>query len=313
MGSMADYVWQCVQLWDNETEFKIPQGWEVVEMDQGNFEEYLPSVQHLIHMSMKDDMESGKLKFIRRRPDELETNISQLKDVDGVFYIQSALDGQYVLATNTDNKVQLEPMDERRPQTKPNQVWKWLKLRGVTDILTDGTGRWLDIKAGCIGAGSEMNAYAFKNYEAITFMFVRVEDDKFLVMGTGYKGRQTVLTVTEGSDPSTVTMEEVEPVSSNKRSRQTWRILPYEQHMKLIRTSELEAYQEKGWRLATYKEVATGGIHHYDMLAVMSHTEWVQAQLKDGSQGGPGEYQTKEYEEGAEFGHCLIMDIPESS
>ena len=70
---MADQIWDYIQLWGEETEFKVPEGWELVEMDESNFGEYLPSVEHLIGemdhfvMDVKEEMEGGRLKFIRRR------------------------------------------------------------------------------------------------------------------------------------------------------------------------------------------------------------------------------------------------------
>eukprot|EP00092_Neocalanus_flemingeri_P037968 GFUD01041333.1.p1 GENE.GFUD01041333.1~~GFUD01041333.1.p1 ORF type:complete len:302 (-),score=86.81 GFUD01041333.1:90-995(-) len=301
---MADYIWEYVQLWGDETEFKVPEGWEIVEMDESNFGEYLPSIEHLLSMGMKKYMEEGSLKFIRRRPDELEQKMMSMKDGDGTFYIKSMFGT--VLATTGDYGVQLEPMDETRPQTKPNQIWKWGQDKAV---LRDGTGRWLHTKGE--GAGSEMRGYDSNNYNAVTFMFVRVEEDKFLVFGTGNYGRQTVLTVQEGSESLTVTMEEPAPADSEMRQKQLWEIIPYDQHLKVVETSELETYQEKGWRLANYDEVVAGGSHHFDMKAVMSHTKWVQAALKDGSQGGPDDYHTKEYEPDAEFGHAVIIDIPQ--
>ena len=212
-----------------------------------------------------------------------------------------------VLATTDDAKLQLEKMDETAPQTKSNQIWKWVNMRKPKNVLRDGTGRCLNVKDGSKGAGSKMSAWPGKTYDACTFMFVKVDKDKFLVFGTGISGRQTALTVSEGSDTLTVTLEEPAPPGSEMRGRQTWRIISYDLKLKLVETAEVVTHKDDGWRLAKNEEVVAGGPHHFDMRAVMSHTQYVQAALADGSQGGPDGYETKEEEPGAEFGHALLM------
>jgi hypothetical protein len=41
------------------------------------------------------------------------------------------------------------------------------------------------------------------------------------------------------------------------------------------------AHKDDGWRLAKHEEVVAGGLQHYDMRAVMSDTQYVQAALAD--------------------------------
>jgi len=230
----------------------------------------------------------------------------ELKLSDSWFYIQSAVDGSKVLATTEDAKLKLEPKDQTIPQAKPSQLWKWVSLRKPKNILRDGTGRCMNVVYGSKGAGSNMCAYPGKTYDACTFMFVKMPDNFFLVFATGIKGRQTTLTVSEGPDPKTLTLEELKSPDM-RNPLQFWRIIPYHLKLKLVLTSELESYESDGWRLAKYEEVAAGGPHHFDMKLVMSHTEYVQAALDGGSQGGPDGYKTKEEEPGAEFGHALII------
>jgi hypothetical protein len=85
------------------------------------------------------------------------------------------------LATTDEAKLQLEKMDEIAQQTKPNQIWKWVHLRKPKNVLRDGTRQCLNVKDGAKGAGSKMSAWPGKTYDACTFMFVKVDEDKFLL------------------------------------------------------------------------------------------------------------------------------------
>ena len=46
--------------------FDVPDGWEIIEMDESNFGEYMPKVGHLITPDMAQGMEGGIIKFIKK-------------------------------------------------------------------------------------------------------------------------------------------------------------------------------------------------------------------------------------------------------
>merc|ERR1712236_142831 len=50
-GQQNDEEWKVLRVANKGDAFDVPPGWEIVEMDESNFGEYLPKVGHLITMT----------------------------------------------------------------------------------------------------------------------------------------------------------------------------------------------------------------------------------------------------------------------
>jgi len=58
--------WIVVKRESLDDEFDVPSGYEIVLMDESNFGDYLPQVQHLMDPSMGPGMEGGFIKFAKK-------------------------------------------------------------------------------------------------------------------------------------------------------------------------------------------------------------------------------------------------------
>eukprot|EP00092_Neocalanus_flemingeri_P004344 GFUD01004673.1.p1 GENE.GFUD01004673.1~~GFUD01004673.1.p1 ORF type:complete len:309 (+),score=82.64 GFUD01004673.1:50-976(+) len=62
----SEEEWKVVRVEQKGVPFNVPEGFEIVEMDESNFLQYLPKVQHLLRPDMQQGMEGGTIKFARK-------------------------------------------------------------------------------------------------------------------------------------------------------------------------------------------------------------------------------------------------------
>merc|ERR1712228_513782 len=65
-GSENAEQWKSVRVANKGDAFDVPEGWELVDINESNFGEYMPKIGHLIDPTMAQGMENGTIKFIRK-------------------------------------------------------------------------------------------------------------------------------------------------------------------------------------------------------------------------------------------------------